>query len=211
METYEDNIENPDPWIVAPRKAIKGRGAITNLAGRYETQKIEVIDDGWSRDSEEPTQDGNPQGFHTYVTHETAKTILSRNQSPDLPFSLSLNPYRGCEHGCIYCFARPTHSYLGLSPGLDFETRLFAKMNAPDLLRQELAAPSYIPSPLALGVNTDAYQPCERKLQLTRQILQVLHECRHPVGLITKSSLIERDMDLLVDMAREHLAMAAIL
>jgi DNA repair photolyase len=204
-DAYEDDSENPDAWIVAPPKAIKGRGAIANLTGRYETQRVEVIDDGWGRDIDEPIQK-----WVTDVTHETAKTILSRNQSPDLPFSLSLNPYRGCEHGCIYCFARPTHAYLGLSPGLDFETRIFAKINAPALLRQELAAPSYMPSALALGVNTDAYQPCDRKLQLTRQVLEVLYECQHPVGLITKSSLIERDMDLLVPMAREHLAMAAI-
>ena len=215
MDAYDEEIENHDPWIVAPSKAIKGRGAITNLAGRYETRIVETIDDGWNSDNswakgEDEQMYEKNQHFKTEVTHETAKTILSRNQSPDLPFSLSLNPYRGCEHGCIYCFARPTHSYLGLSPGLDFETRLFAKINAPELLRQELAAPSYIPSALALGVNTDAYQPCERKLQLTRQVLEVLHECRHPVGLITKSSLIERDMDLLVDMARENLAMAAI-
>jgi DNA repair photolyase len=201
----EDEFVDPEPWIVAPTHPIKGRGAVSNLSGRYETRVVEVIDDGWGEDAtvEFPTT-------ATEVVHEMAKSILSRNQSPDLPFSISLNPYRGCEHGCIYCFARPTHSYLGLSPGLDFETRLFAKINAPDLLRSELAASSYIPSAIALGVNTDAYQPCERKLQLTRKVLEVLKECKHPVGLITKSSLIERDIDLLADMASEHLAVAAV-
>lgn len=201
----DDEFADPVPWIVAPTNPIKGRGAVSNLVGRYETRITEVIDDGWENDAAD-------QGVvrATEVTHEYAKSILSRNQSPDLPFSVSLNPYRGCEHGCIYCFARPTHSYLGLSPGLDFETRLFAKMNSADLLRTELAASSYVPSAIALGVNTDAYQPCERKLQLTRQVLEVLKESRHPVGLITKSSLIERDIDLLADMASEQLAMAAI-
>jgi len=198
------SASDSDLWIVAPAKATKGRGAVTNLTGRYETQITEAIDDGWWQD-DEPVQ-----AEVTHVTHEYAKTILTRNQSPDLPFSVSLNPYRGCEHGCIYCFARPTHAYLGLSPGLDFETRLFAKVNAAELLRTELAAPSYIPSSIALGVNTDAYQPCERKLQLTRQVLEVLQETKHPVGLITKSSLIERDIDLLSAMAKEQLVVAAI-
>ncbi len=146
----------------------------------------------------------------TQVLEERAKTILSRNQSPDVPFSISLNPYRGCEHGCIYCFARPTHSYIGLSPGLDFESKIFAKVNAPELLRHELAKASYVPEPIALGVNTDAYQPCERELRLTRRVLEVLHECGHPVALITKSSLIERDIDLLTDMASRRQAMAAV-
>lgn len=205
-ENYDEFDSWSDPWIVAPLHAQKGRGAITNIIGRYETQVTEVIDDGWSHEDDP----NHKLVGATQVTHEFAKTILSRNQSPDLPFSVSLNPYRGCEHGCIYCFARPTHSYLGLSPGLDFETRLFAKINAAELLRQELSAPSYVPSSIALGVNTDAYQPCERKFKLTRQVLEVLHECKHPVGLITKSALIERDIDLLSAMAAEQLAVAAI-
>lgn len=205
MQASDNN--DPSPWIVAPLVAKKGRGAVSNLAGRYETQTVEMIDDGWGQEVAASEMQGTLQ---THITQEMAKTILSRNQSPDLPFKVSLNPYRGCEHGCIYCFARPTHAYLGLSPGLDFETSLFAKMNAADLLRRELAAESYTPSAIALGVNTDAYQPCERKLQLTRQLLQVLHECRHPVGLITKSALIERDRDLLSEMAERHLAVAAI-
>jgi DNA repair photolyase len=175
-----------------PLAARKGRGAVSNLQGRYEVNGREEFDDGWVRDDDE---DGAPTAFKTQVTDEYAKTILSRNASPDIPFNVSLNPYRGCEHGCIYCFARPSHSYLGLSPGLDFETRLFAKVNAPDLLRRELAKPSYVPESIALGVNTDAYQPCERQFGLTRRVLEVLNECEHPVGLITKSSLIERDID----------------
>lgn len=191
-------------WILAPTNAKKGRGAVSNLSGRFEIQTSEWVDDGWWQGDE-------PQSvLKTQVTPEYAKTILSRNQSPDLPFSVSLNPYRGCEHGCIYCFARPSHAYLGLSPGLDFETRLFAKLNAAELLRSELAADSYVPGAIALGVNTDAYQPCERKLRLTRGVLEVLKESRHPVGLISKSSLIERDIDLLSDMASQNLAMVAV-
>ena len=160
-------------WIVAPSRAIKGRGAVSNSAGRFEVRISESVDDGW-------WQDEPPVAHNTQVTSEYAKTILSRNQSPDLPFAVSLNPYRGCEHGCIYCFACPTHSCLGLSPGLDFETGLFAKVNAVELLRSELAADSYVPSAIALGVNTDAYQPCERKFKLTRGVIEVLKECNHP-------------------------------
>nr|WP_324257240.1 PA0069 family radical SAM protein [Cellvibrio fontiphilus] len=197
----------PEPWVDAPLQAIKGRGAVTNLAGRFETQLIETVDDGWASYRDDTCI--NP-ALNTSVTPELAKTILSRNQSPDLPFSVSLNPYRGCEQGCVYCFARPTHAYLGLSPGLDFETRLYAKTNAPELLRRELAHHQYQPSPIALGINTDAYQPVERALHITRQCLEVLHECRHPVGIITKSALIERDLDLLRPMAERNLLAAAI-
>ena len=199
---FEGQVMLP-PKPLAPRK---GRGAVSNLQGRYEVNAREDFDDGWIHDDEEE----GGTAFKTQVTDEYAKTILSRNASPDIPFNVSLNPYRGCEHGCIYCFARPTHSYLGLSPGLDFETRLFAKVNAPDLLRRELARPSYAPESIALGVNTDAYQPCERQLGLTRRVLEVLQECEHPVGLITKSSLIERDIDILAAMAAKRQAMASI-
>lgn len=187
----------------------KGRGAASNMQGRYELNTRETFDDGWS-DGDTDGDDDDSARLQTEVVSETAKSILTRNASPDLPFSVSLNPYRGCEHGCIYCFARPTHSYLGLSPGLDFETKIFAKTNAAELLRQELAKPSYVPEAIALGVNTDAYQPCERNLKITRGVLEVLHECHHPVGLITKSSLIERDIDLLAAMAAKGLASAAI-
>jgi DNA repair photolyase len=200
---FEGQVMLP-PKPLAPRK---GRGAVSNVQGRYEVNGREGFDDGWVHDEDE---DGAPTPFKTQVTDEFAKTILSRNASPDVPFNVSLNPYRGCEHGCIYCFARPSHSYLGLSPGLDFETRLFAKVNAPELLRRELARPSYVPESIAVGVNTDAYQPCERQFGLTRRVLEVLNECEHPVGLITKSSLIERDIDILGAMAARRQAMASI-
>jgi len=203
----DPNDQSEQRVMLAPRplSAQKGRGAVSNLQGRYELNGREDFDDGWARDEEDA-----PAPFKTQVTDEFAKTILTRNSSPDIPFNVSLNPYRGCEHGCIYCFARPTHSYLGLSPGLDFESRLFAKVNAADLLRQELAKPSYQPEPIAVGVNTDAYQPCERELNITRRVLEVLHDCEHPVALITKSSLIERDIDLIAPMAARQQAIAAI-
>jgi len=187
-----------------PPAARKGRGAVSNLQGRYEVNGRERFDDGWDE------EDDDTPAVKTVVTDEYAKSILTRNTSPDIPFNVSLNPYRGCEHGCIYCFARPTHSYLGLSPGLDFESRLFAKVNAADVLRRELARPGYVPENIALGVNTDAYQPCERELRITRRVLEVLYECRHPVGLISKSSLMERDIDLLAPMAEQRLACAAV-
>jgi DNA repair photolyase len=182
----------------------KGRGAVANVRGRYEVDDRERFDDGWD------AVDDEPPPLKTIVTEERAKSIISKNDSPDIPFRLSINPYRGCEHGCIYCFARPTHSYLGLSPGLDFESRLFAKVNAASLLVEELAKPSYRPDVIAIGVNTDAYQPIERDLRITRGILEVLHAARNPFGLITKSSLIERDLDLLVPLAREGIARASI-
>ncbi|WP_426087122.1 PA0069 family radical SAM protein [Janthinobacterium sp. PSPC1-1] len=191
-------------------KALKGRGAVSNLQGRYEAQARAGFDDGWSVGGLDAAEGEAAPGWKTQVSDEQARTILTRNASPDLPFNVSLNPYRGCEHGCIYCFARPTHSYLGLSPGLDFESRIYAKVNAPELLRRELAKPSYVAEPIALGVNTDAYQPCERERQLTRRVLEVLHECDHPVALITKSSLIERDIDILAPMAARRLAAVAV-
>lgn len=221
--------EAQPPFAQRPLKAQKGRGAVSNLQGRYEVLAREAIDDGWSPGNAETGADADNTGdanananadtnseaddapaLKTQVIEERAKSILSRNQSPDVPFSVSLNPYRGCEHGCIYCFARPTHSYLGLSPGLDFESKIFAKVNAPELLRHELAKASYVPEPIALGVNTDAYQPCERGLRLTRRVLEVLHECEHPAVLITKSSLIERDIDLLAEMAARRQAAVAV-
>ena len=192
--------------VTRPVVAARGRGAVSNMQGRYEVNGREGFDDGW----EAGLAPGDAPRQKTVVTDEVAKSILSRNASPDIPFKVSLNPYRGCEHGCIYCFARPTHSYLGLSPGLDFETRLFAKVNAAELLRRELAHPGYKPEHIAIGVNTDAYQPCEREYRLTRQVLEVLSECQHPVGMITKSSLIERDIDLLAPMAAKGQSIAAI-
>jgi DNA repair photolyase len=205
----QNSEDGQEPLLWQPLKAQKGRGAASNMQGRYELLGRERFDDGWAVVNGEEDVD-EPLVGKTQVFHEEAKSILTRNESPDVPFSVSLNPFRGCEHGCIYCFARPTHSYLGLSPGLDFESKVFAKLNAPELLRRELAKPSYVPEPIALGVNTDAYQPCERELRLTRRVLEVLHDCEHPVALITKSSLIERDIDLLAAMAAKKQAAAAI-
>jgi DNA repair photolyase len=210
MSEHEWEMEAQPLLPASSLKTQKGRGAVTNLQGRYELHARENFDDGWPHEEEDETAADKTARRKTQVFEERAKTILTRNASPDIPFSVSLNPYRGCEHGCIYCFARPTHSYLGLSPGLDFESRIFAKVNAPELLRRELAKASYVPEPIALGVNTDAYQPCERQLRLTRRVLEVLHECQHPVGLITKSSLIERDIDLLAAMAAKRQAAAAV-
>jgi DNA repair photolyase len=208
---HDPNAGHEAQWIAKPLQAGKGRGAVTNMQGRYELQKREAIDDGWQQENyDDDDAEKQAQAPPTEVIHEQAKSILNRNTSPDISFNVSLNPYRGCEHGCIYCFARPTHSYLGLSPGLDFERKIFAKINAPELLRRELAKPSYVPESIALGVITDAYQPRERSLQLTRQLLQILHDCQHPVALITKSSLIERDIDLLAAMAAKRQAAAAI-
>ncbi len=183
-------------------EVIKGRGSTGTLPGRFEVTVSESVDDGWQREDEAEFADVLPR---TQVREETARSIISRNSSPDISFSQSVNPYRGCEHGCSYCFARPSHAYLGLSPGLDFETRIFAKTNAPELLRRELAKPGYRVSPIALGINTDAYQPVERKLQLTRRIIEVFAETRHPFSLITKNALVMRDLDLLQPLARDNL------
>jgi DNA repair photolyase len=197
----DSDVEYP----VVPPTPQKGRGAVTNLQGRYELERRESVDDGWA-----PGDDEGGPALRTEVFEERAKSILTRNKSPDVPFDVSLNPYRGCEHGCIYCFARPTHSYLGLSPGLDFESRIYAKINAAELLERELAKKSYVPEPIALGVNTDAYQPIERELRITRRVIEVLHQFGHPFAAITKSSLIERDLDLLAPMAARGLVMAAV-
>lgn len=185
-------------------KSLKGRGTASNQTGRFETLTHEAYDDGWESLGELP--DTTPTHLHI----DTAKTVISYNQSPDVPFDRSINPYRGCEHGCAYCFARPTHAYLGLSPGLDFETQLFYKPDAPARLIEELRARRYQPAPIALGINTDAYQPVERKLGLTREVLQVLQEARHPVSIVTKSALIERDIDILSAMAQQGLAQVAL-
>ena len=181
----------------------KGRGACSNPAGRFEPWTVEPADDGWPGDEPTPAP-------RTTVAIDRARTVIARNDSPDVPFDRSINPYRGCEHGCIYCYARPSHARLGLSPGLDFETRLYAKPDAPRLLHDELARPGYRCAPIALGANTDPYQPVERRLRITRGILEVLAECRHPVMVTTKSAAVERDLDLLADMARQGLAEVAI-
>src|SRR2546423_13276782 len=175
------------------------RGARSFVAGRFETLAREPFDDGWTPEERDAAE------LQTSVTEERARSIISRNDSPDIGFSQSINPYRGCEHGCIYCYARPSHSYLELSPGLDFETKLSAKQNAAELRRATRAKPGYVPSPIALGANTDCYQPIERKYRITRQILEVLAECEHPVTMVTKSALVERDLDLLAPMAAKNL------
>lgn len=201
----DDRSDNEFP--IAPPVPRKGRGAVDNLQGRYEIAQREAVDDGWTHESDD-TDFSAP--LRTQVFEERAKSILTRNQSPDIPFSVSLNPYRGCEHGCIYCFARPTHSYLGLSPGLDFESRIYAKVNAAELLEREISRKRYVPEPIALGVNTDAYQPVERDLRITRSVIQVMHDRGLPFAAITKSSLIERDLDLLAPMAERGQVMAAV-
>lgn len=186
---------------MARQVANKGRGALSNDDGRYERFQHEAFDDGWGSLEDE----GEMAKPRTQVLPDRSRSILAHNNSPDVPFDRSINPYRGCEHGCVYCFARPTHAYLGLSPGLDFETKLFAKHDAAALLRQTLSRPGYQPAPIALGANTDPYQPLEKKLTLTRQILEVLAEARHPATIITKSALVLRDLDILTDMARQRL------
>ena len=180
---------------------IKGRGAASYVPGRFEVTTAHAQDDGWNslhaRDETDPAP--HPQ---TRVHEEQARGIVSRNDSPDIGFSQSVNPYRGCEHGCVYCFARPSHAYLDLSPGLDFETRLFAKTNAAELLRAELAKPGYVPAPIALGINTDGWQPIERGHGISRACLEVLLETRHPLSIVTKGSAITRDLDLLAELAK---------
>ena len=183
--------------LVQPERR-RGRGAATNASGRFEILSREEFDDGWSRDEA-------PEPLVTEVIWETPKHVITRNDSPDIGFDRSINPYRGCEHGCFYCFARPTHAYMGLSPGLDFESRLFAKRDAPALLEKELASPKYAPAPIAFGTNTDPYQPIERQHRITRSLFEVLQRTRHPISIVTKSNLILRDLDILSEMARDGL------
>lgn len=181
----------------------RGRGATVNMSGRFEALSRSLFDDGWQSLEELPP-------FRTEVFDEAPKTIITRNESPDISFDRSINPYRGCEHGCAYCYARPAHAYMGLSPGLDFESKLFAKPNAAALLRAELSARNYEPRTIALGANTDAYQPIERERRITRAILEVLAEFNHPVGIVTKSALVTRDIDILAPMARKGLVKVAL-
>jgi DNA repair photolyase len=179
----------------------RGRGTASNPHNRFAPTRNEAFDDGWSQEV--------PVSQATEVRFERAKTVITRNSSPDVGFDRSVNPYRGCEHGCIYCFARPSHAYWDLSPGIDFETRLIAKQNLPERLEQELSKPGYVPRPIALGINTDAYQPIEREQRLTRQALEILLRYRHPVHIITKGSLILRDLDLLAELASLRLTQVA--
>ncbi|MGN2247213.1 PA0069 family radical SAM protein [Frateuria sp. GZRR35] len=184
-----------------PPHAIKGRGAASNPEGRFESVSHHAEDDGW----QSLLLDADAPRPRTEVTEERARSVISRNDSPDIAFEQAINPYRGCEHGCIYCYARPSHSYLNLSPGLDFETRLRAKGNLAEVLRAELGKRGYVPTPINIGSNTDPYQPVEKRWRLTRAALELLAECHHPCTIVTKNALIERDLDLLAGMARERL------
>ncbi len=185
------------------RERRRGRGTLSNAVGRFEPLARVAFDDGWQGLDELPP-------FKTTVTVDSTRKIIARNDSPDIGFDRSINPYRGCEHGCVYCYARPTHAYLGLSPGLDFETKLFMKPNAPELLERELSAPNYVPKMIAIGSNTDPYQPIERRHQITRRILEVLERAGHPVGIVTKSALVLRDLDILARMAKRDLVKVAV-
>ncbi len=192
----------------APESAVdegrrRGRGARSNHSGRFETERRMTFDDGWE-------SLGDLEAFRTEVYEEPARSIITTNKSPDISFDQSINPYRGCEHGCTYCYARPTHCYLGHSAGLDFETKLYAKTNAAELLEKELASKGYTPKVIALGTNTDPYQPIERERRITRQILEVLERANHPVGIVTKSALVLRDVDILSRMAVRGLAKVAL-
>jgi DNA repair photolyase len=193
-----------DTASAAERMSQRGRGAISNQTGRYERETRDAFDDGWD------TIEDAPARIDTVVQAEAAKTIITFNKSPDIYFDRSVNPYRGCEHGCIYCYARPSHAWSGLSPGLDFESRIFSKPDAAALLKHELSRPGYLCRPLAIGVNTDAYQPAERDLKLTRAIIEVLAAHHHPASFLSKSALIQRDIDLLAPMAANSLVRVGI-
>jgi DNA repair photolyase len=200
-EAARRRMQDPSYRVDADRR--RGRGAGANPAGRYETVRRERFDDGWDLDEEAAK-------LPTEIIVEKPRTIITKNDSPDISFDRSINPYRGCEHGCVYCFARPSHAFQGLSPGLDFETKIFAKPNAPELLEKELRAPTYEPRTIALGANTDPYQPAERRFRITRGILEVLNRANHPVGIVTKSALVTRDIDILAQMADRQLAKVAV-
>ena len=199
-ERERDPAAEPVDPLTPLRRLERGRGATFNPSNRYRRDERSVDDDGWTR------EDDPPPPLVTTVTIQRSRTIIARNESPDIAFDRSINPYQGCEHGCVYCFARPTHAYHDLSPGLDFESRLFAKPDAADLLRQELAKPGYACAPMALGTNTDPYQPIEREWKITRSVLALLGECEHPFTIVTKSALVERDIDIIAPMAAKRMA-----
>jgi len=196
--------EYPDDPVAEPVQ--RGRGALSNESSRFDSERRIRTTDGWDTAPTDATGEDELPPLRTTLTRDATRTILARNSSPDVPFDRSINPYRGCEHGCIYCFARPTHAYLGLSPGLDFETRLLFKPDAAKLLVEELVSPKYRPDVIAMGTNTDPYQPVERELKITRQILRVLGDFNNPVGIVTKNALVARDADILGDMAKRNLA-----
>ncbi|MEQ1653245.1 MAG: PA0069 family radical SAM protein [Hyphomicrobium sp.] len=201
FEAVDLIAEDGSPVVTAERR--RGRGARSNATGRFERDTVEAADDGWDSLA-------SLDAFKTEIREDSARSIITRNDSPDISFDRSINPYRGCEHGCVYCYARPSHCYLGHSAGLDFETILYAKSNAAEHLERELSNPLYTAQTIALGANTDPYQPIERERRITRSILEVLAQARHPVGIVTKSTLVTRDIDLLAPMAAEGLAKVAI-
>ena len=196
---FDSEMKSIRVHVAQPEGLHRSRGAVGRPQGRFETEVRETFDDGWSGEDEPLSV------LETRVTEERARSILSSNSSPDVPFDCSINPYRGCEHGCIYCYARPSHAWLELSPGLDFESRLYAKINARELLAAEFSKPGYRPSAIALGANTDAYQPIERRYRITRGLIELMSECGHPFTVVTKSALVERDLDLLAPMAQRNL------
>ncbi|MDD7911252.1 PA0069 family radical SAM protein [Pseudovibrio exalbescens] len=198
VQAFDSNELNAEGAGHFPANLVSGRGAATNPAARFEKEQRELEDDGWGLLEDLPP-------IKTECQNEVTRTVITRNTSPDLPFDRSINPYRGCEHGCTYCFARPSHAYIGLSPGVDFETRLYSKGNAADVLERELSKPSYQPKPIAIGTNTDPYQPVERNLKIMRGILEVLERTGHPVTIVTKSALVLRDKDILCRMAERNL------
>jgi DNA repair photolyase len=206
--SIDTDIRPAEPGDGVAESPRPGRGALTNRNGRFERLRTAAFDDGW-RDAA-PAEGDPPPRLDTTVAFDRTRTIIARNDSPDIGFDRSINPYRGCEHGCIYCFARPTHAWLGLSPGLDFETRLFAKPDAARLLERELARPGYKARPIAMGTNTDPYQPVERRMKVTRSVLEVLAAHDHPVSIVTKSALVARDLDILAPMAAKGLASVGI-
>ena len=195
---YSYRMAGPSSGGRSDRKPFKGHAALSNPAGRFERRQLEAVDDGWYREEV-------PEAVPVSIEPDRARGVISTNDSPDIPFEQSINPYRGCSHACAYCYARPSHAYVGLSAGLDFETRLFYKQDAARLLERELARPGYRCSPINLGSNTDPYQPIERRMRVTRDILEVLSGCRHPLTIITKSALVLRDLDLLAGLARDNL------
>lgn len=200
---FESGYPLPETGDLIAADRRRGRGALSNVSGRFESESRESIDDGWDVLA-------SLEALKTNVHFEKPRSILTRNESPDISFDRSINPYRGCEHGCVYCFARPSHAYVGLSPGLDFETEIFVKEGAAQLLERELSAPNYTPRTIAIGANTDPYQPLERRYRIMRQILEVLARARHPVAIVTKSALVLRDLDILAPMAADGLVKVAI-
>lgn len=203
-------IETPDAHPIAPGRSTRGRGARSNQSGRYEAEQREAFDDGWGESAGADDEAWALPKLATTLLKDSSRSIISTNASPDISFDQSINPYRGCEHGCIYCYARPSHAYWGYSPGLDFESVIFSKPDGGHLLEQHFNRPSYRPKPIMLGANTDAWQPVERRLELTREILKVFARYKHPASFITKSALVMRDIDILGPMAQSSLAKGAI-